>query len=298
MVGEMLFEELADVPVELTIASEFRYRKNCLRRDTGYLFISQSGETADTLAALRKVNGKNLLSLGIVNVVCSTIARETKAGVYNRAGPEIGVASTKAFFSQLTILNLMASYMASRKARVVSRELLCELAQISDKMKVVIKQSEMIKKLAKKYQLHNNFLYLGRGYNYPVALEGALKIKELSYVHAEGCAGGEMKHGPLAMIDENFPTVAIVTQNGLYEKMLSNVEEVRARGGKIIAIATKGDKLIAKITNDVIYVPKTLEQLEPMINVIPLHLFAYHFGVWRGQDVDKPRNLAKSVTVE
>ncbi len=298
MVGEMLFEEIADFPVELTIASEFRYRKNSLRRDTAYLFISQSGETADTLAALKKINAKKLLSLGIVNVVGSSIARETKAGVYNRAGAEISVASTKAFLSQLIILTMMALYMANNKSSLLKKDLIDELGQISEKIKLVLKQSESVKKIAVKYQHYKNFLYLGRGYNYPTALEGALKIKELSYIHAEGYAGGEMKHGPLALIDANFPTIAIVTKNNIYEKMLSNLEEIKARGGKIIAIATKGDKIIGKIANDVIYVPATLEQLEPMINIIPLQLLAYYSGILKGYDVDKPRNLAKSVTVE
>ncbi|MEK9183731.1 MAG: glutamine--fructose-6-phosphate transaminase (isomerizing) [Patescibacteria group bacterium] len=298
MVGEMLFEEIADLPVELTIASEFRYRKNSLRRDTGYLFISQSGETADTLAALKKINAKKLLSLGIVNVVGSSIARETKAGVYNRAGAEIGVASTKAFLSQLIILTMMALYMANNKSSPFKKDLINELGHISEKIKLVLRQSELIKKIAIKYQPYKNFLYLGRGYNYPTALEGALKIKELSYVHAEGYAGGEMKHGPLALIDADFPTIAVVTQNSIYEKMLSNLEEIKARGGKIIAIATKGDKMISKIADDVIFVPATLEPLEPMVNIIPLQLLAYHSGVLKGYDVDKPRNLAKSVTVE
>ncbi len=298
MVGELLFEELADIPVEVNLASEFRYQKNPLRRDTACLFISQSGETADTLAALHKVNAKKFNTLGIVNVVGSSIARATKAGVYNRAGPEIGVASTKAFLSQLTILALMSLYMARGKSASLAKELVKELDNIPDKIKFVISKPQKIKALADAYQQYNNFLYLGRGYNYPTALEGALKIKELAYVHAEGYASGEMKHGPIALIDKNFPTVAIATQNRLYEKTISNLEEIKARGGRILAIATEGDKEIKKIVNDVLYVPAVVEQLEPMVNIIPLQLFAYYFAVARGYDVDKPRNLAKSVTVE
>lgn len=298
MIGELLFEELADLPVELTLASEFRYRKSSLRRDTAYLFISQSGETADTLAALRKVNAAKVTSLGIVNVVGSAIARETKAGVYNRAGPEIGVASTKAFLSQLTALTLMSLYLAKNKSSPLTGSLVRELGIIPAKIKTILKGSSAIKKIAEKYQNYRDFLYLGRGYNYPTALEGALKLKELAYVHAEGYAGGEMKHGPLAMIDENFPTIAIATKNRLYEKMISNLEEIKARRGRVLALATVGDKLISKIADEVIYLPKTLEQLEPMLNIIPLQLFAYYFAVKKGYDVDKPRNLAKSVTVE
>ncbi|MFH1759237.1 MAG: glutamine--fructose-6-phosphate transaminase (isomerizing) [Patescibacteria group bacterium] len=298
MIGELLIEELTNIPTELAIASEFRYSRCPLQRNTAWLFISQSGETADTLAALRKVNAKRFQSLGIVNVVGSTIARETKAGVYNRAGPEIGVASTKAFLSQLTILALMALYLAPNKSGKTVQGIIQELDRIPNKIKLALKLSDQIKDLAEKYQQYNNFLYLGRGYNYPTALEGALKIKELAYVHAEGYASGEMKHGPIALINESFPTVAIVTQNRLYEKNLSSIEEIKARSGRVLAIATRGDKVISKLADDVIYVPKTVEQLESIVNVIPLQLFAYHFAVQRGYDVDKPRNLAKSVTVE
>jgi glucosamine--fructose-6-phosphate aminotransferase (isomerizing) len=230
-----------------------------------------------------------------VNAVGSSIARETIAGVYNHAGPEIGVASTKAFLSQLAVLTLMALYANPAKK---NREIIKELAVIPGKMEKILKQHDQFKVLAKKYQKYNNFLYIGRGYNYPTALEGSLKLKEISYAHAEGYAGGEMKHGPLALIDKNFPTVALVNKNHLYEKMISNLEEIKARGGPILAIATEGDQRIKKVADDVIYVPATVEQLEPMLNVIPLQLFAYYFGVGRGYDVDKPRNLAKSVTVE
>jgi len=294
LVGELLFEELAGIHGEAALASEYRYRKIPADRRAA-LFISQSGETADTLAALRKCNQHKFLTLGIVNAVGSSIARETFAGIYNHAGPEIGVASTKAFLSQLTVLTLMSLYANPAKKH---KEIVRELAVVPVKMKSVLSQSGEIKKLAKKYQKYNNFLYIGRGYNYPTALEGALKLKEISYAHAEGYAGGEMKHGPIALIDKNFPTMAIATRNGLYDKMISNLEEIKARGGPILAIATQGDKDIKKVADDVIYVPATAEQLEPMVNVVPLQLFAYHFGVQRGYDVDKPRNLAKSVTVE
>lgn len=297
LVGELLFEEMADMPVEVSIASEYRYRKYPIRKGAAALFISQSGETADTLAALKKANSQKLLTLGVVNVVGSSIARDTVAGVYNHAGPEIGVASTKAFLSQLSVLALMSLYFSGKKTGA-QKELMGELAAMPDKMRQVLKQSGAIKKIVGKYLKYKNFLYLGRGYNYPAALEGALKIKEISYVHAEGYAGGEMKHGPIALIDNNFPTVALVTQNRVYEKMLSNLEEIKARSGPILAIATAGDKRIGKLADDVIYVPKTVEQLEPMLNVVPLQLFAYYFGVGLGLDVDRPRNLAKSVTVE
>lgn len=297
LVGELLFEEIAGVPTEVVLASEYRYRKHPIRKNTAALFISQSGETADTLAALRKANQEKLLTLGIVNAVGSSIARETIAGVYNHAGPEIGVASTKAFLSQLGVLTLMSLYLTEKQNKF-HREIMQELAVLPAKIKPILKESEKIKALARKYLKYNNFLYLGRGYNYPTALEGALKLKEISYVHAEGYAGGEMKHGPIALIDKNFPTIALVTKNRVYEKMISNLEEIKARGGRIIAIATKGDKLISKIADDVLYVPAVPEQLQPILNVVPLQLFAYHFGVLRGHDVDKPRNLAKSVTVE
>ena len=297
LVGEYLFEELADLPTEVLLASEYRYRKYPINKNSAALFISQSGETADTLAALKKANSNRLLTLGIVNVVGSSIARDTIAGVYNHAGPEIGVASTKAFLSQLGVLTLMALYLA-RKRSGVHKELMRDLADLPGKIKEVLKHSEEIKKLAEKYKKYSNFLYLGRGHNYPAALEGALKIKEIAYVHAEGYAGGEMKHGPIALIDKDFPTIALATQNRVYDKMLSNLEEIKARSGPILAIATVGDKKIGEIADDVLYVPKTSEHLEPILNIVPLQLFAYHFGVLRGHDVDKPRNLAKSVTVE
>lgn len=296
LVGKYLFEELAGMPVETALASEYRYAENMSSVNTAGLFISQSGETADTLAALRKLNSRSCLTLGIVNTPGSAISRETVAGVYNRAGAEIGVASTKAFLSQLTVLTLIALYFA--KADSSSRKIMKELSLIPKKIATILEQGKAIKVLAKKYLRYKNFSYLGRGYNYPVALEGALKIKEIAYVHAEGFAGGEMKHGPIALIDKNFPTVAIVTKNNLYDKMISNLHEIKARGGKIIAIATVDDKEIKKIADDVIYVPATLHMLEPMLTVVPLQFFAYYSAVLRGCNVDKPRNLAKSVTVE
>ncbi len=290
--GKQLFEEIVGLPAETYLASEYRYNNNPVQKGTAAIFISQSGETADTLAALRKANNRKYLTLGIVNGVGSSIARETIAGVYNHAGPEIGVASTKAFLSQLSVLSLMSLYLKENK------KLMAELSAIPDKIKFILKRSDQINLLAKKYSHYENFLYLGRGYNYPVALEGALKLKEISYIHAEGYAGGEMKHGPIALIDKDFPTIAIVPQNDLYDKMISNLEEIKARSGPILAIASEGDKMIAKLADDVIYVPRTLKQLEPMLNIVPLQLFAYYAAVLRGCDVDKPRNLAKSVTVE
>lgn len=296
LVGEYLFEEIAQLPTEVHFASEFCYRKEPFEEGTVAIAISQSGETADTLAAIRKAKDNNLLTLGIVNTVGSTIARETDAGVYNHAGPEIGVASTKAFLSQLTVLSLMAAYLAKDKSKCL--ELLQELEKIPGKIKKILSQSGRIEKLAEKYKDYDNFLFLGRRYTYPVALEGALKLKEVSYIHAEGYGAGEMKHGPIAMIAQDFPTFAIVPQNSMSKKMLSNLAEIKARKGMILAIATEGDQEISALSDDVIYLPKTIEPLEPLLTVVPLQLFAYHAGVKRGFDVDKPRNLAKSVTVE
>lgn len=297
LVGEYMLEEYAGIPTEVEYASEFRYRKPVLDKDTAVIAISQSGETADTLAAVREAKRKGALTLGIVNVVGSTIARETDAGVYNHAGPEIGVASTKAFVSQLSILALFTLFLGRQRqmSLVMGRRIAEELSQIPVLAKKILAREDEIKKIAKKYCKSNNFLYIGRKYNYPIALEGALKLKEISYVHAEGYGAGEMKHGPIALIDENFPTVAIAPSDSVYEKMISNIEEIKARSGPIIVIATQGNK---KIANDVIYIPKTLEMLTPILSVIPLQLLAYHVGVLRGCDVDKPRNLAKSVTVE
>lgn len=296
LVGEYLFEEIAKLPTEVHFASEFRYRDEPFNKGTAAIAISQSGETADTLAAIYKAKEHGLMTLGIVNTVGSTIARETDAGVYNHAGPEIGVASTKAFLSQLTVLAMMAIYLS--KDESLTKKLLEELEKIPEKIKKILTQSTKLEKLAEKYKDYENFLFLGRRYNYPVALEGALKLKEISYIHAEGYGAGEMKHGPIAMIGEKFPTMAIVPQNSVSEKMFSNLEEIKARKGPIFAIATEGDKKILSLANDVFYVPKTVEPLEPLLTVVPLQLFAYYIGTKRGFDVDRPRNLAKSVTVE
>ena len=298
LIGEYLFEEIAEIPTEVHFASEFRYRDEPFEEGTIAIAISQSGETADTLAAIRKAKERGLLTLGIVNTVGSTIARETDAGVYNHAGPEIGVASTKAFISQMTILTLMAVYMSKSNGHSPNHALLQELEKIPEKIKSILDKSSELEKLAEKYKNCENFLFLGRRYNYPVALEGALKLKEISYIHAEGYGAGEMKHGPIAMISEKFPTMAIVPQNSVSEKMSSNLEEIKARKGPIFAIATEGDKGIVSLVNDTFFVPKTIEPLEPLLTIVPLQLFAYYIGTKRGFDVDKPRNLAKSVTVE
>jgi glucosamine--fructose-6-phosphate aminotransferase (isomerizing) len=300
LVGEYMIEECAGLPVEVEYGSEFRYRKLILNEKTAILAISQSGETADTLASLREVKRKGILTLGIVNVIGSSLAREVDAGIYNHAGPEIGVASTKTFVSQVAVLALLALFLGRQRelSQVMGQRIAKELKELPLKVKKVLKQSDQIKKLAKKYQKYNNFLFLGRKYNLPVALEGALKLKEISYVHAEGYGAGEMKHGPIALIDENFPTVAICPQDSVYEKMISNIEEIKARKGKAIALTTEGNKKIKDLVEDVIYIPKTLEMLTPILSVIPLQLFAYYVGVLRGCDVDMPRNLAKSCTVE
>ncbi len=296
LVGEYLFEEIAKIPTEVHFASEFRYRDKPFEKGTIVIAISQSGETADTLAALQKAKDNGLMTLGIVNTVGSTISRKTVAGVYNHAGPEIGVASTKAFLSQMTVLLLMTMYLA--KDKKLLKTILKELEKIPEKIKKILEQSKKIEKLAEKYKNYENFLFLGRRYNYPVALEGALKLKEVSYIHSEGYCAGEMKHGPIAMINPNFPTMAIVPQNGISGKMFSNLEEIKARKGPIFAVATEGDKEILSLANDVFFIPKTIELLEPFLTIIPLQLFSYYIGIKKGFDVDKPRNLAKSVTVE
>ncbi len=254
----------------------------------------------DTLAAMREAKRKGVLALGIVNAVGSTIARETDAGVYNHAGPEIGVASTKAFTSQLTVLALLSLFLGRQRQLTESqgKAIAAALQKIPRQIREVLRQNERIKKIAVKYADAKNFLYLGRKYNFPIAMEGALKLKECSYIHAEGCGAGEMKHGTLALIDKNFPTMAIVPTDSLRDKMVSNIKEIQARQGRVIAVATEGDKEIAELVDDVIYVPATIEMLSPILTVIPLQLFAYHVAVALGRDVDKPRNLAKSVTVE
>jgi glucosamine--fructose-6-phosphate aminotransferase (isomerizing) len=300
LVGEYMLEEYAGIPTEVEMASEFRYRKPLLDKKTVVIAISQSGETADTLAAIREAKEKGALTLGIVNVVGSTIARETDAGVYCHAGPEISVASTKAFTSQLAILSLLTLYLGRQRglSLVMGKRIAHELKNIPKHIEKALEQAKDIKKLAKKYAKQSHYLYLGRKYNYPNALEGALKIKEIAYVPAQGYPTGEMKHGPIALIDPSTLSVMIILKDSVYEKNRSGMEEILARGGKVLVIATTGDTSLAKKATDVIYIPKTLEILSPLLAVIPLQLFAYFVAVERGYDIDKPRNLAKSVTVE
>jgi len=301
LVSEFLFEELAKIPVEVEYASEFRYRKPVIGSDCLVIAISQSGETADTLAALELAKKAGALTFGINNVVGSTIARQVDAGCYLHAGPEIGVASTKAFTSQLVVLTLLAIYFGTLK-KAVSRErvkeILAELIKLPELARGLLDKNDEISKLANQFQSSHNFLYLGRGYNFPIALEGALKLKEISYIHAEGYPAAEMKHGPIALIDKEMPTVVIANKDNTYDKVVSNILEIKARGGVIIALASEGDKEISKIVDHVIYVPKTLDILTPVLNTIPLQLLAYHVACLKDCDVDKPRNLAKSVTVE
>jgi len=302
LIGEYLIEELARIPVEVEYASEFRYRSPVLDDGTAVFVISQSGETADTLAALREAHNQGVSVFGIVNVVGSTIARETDAGVYIHAGPEIGVASTKAFTSQITVLALTALMLGRRRGIVSTErgyELASHLAKIPEKIKWILdSQTANIKKIAEKYHKKNNALFLGRGINFPVALEGALKLKEISYIHAEGYPAAEMKHGPIALIDENMPVFFIAIDDLMYKKVVSNIEEVRSRKGKVIAIATLGNEEIRRYADDVVYIPETDYLLSPLLTVIPMQLFAYYTAVLRGCSIDQPRNLAKSVTVE
>ena len=301
LIGEYLFEELARIPVEVEYGSEFRYRNPVLFDDDLLIAISQSGETADTLAAIELAKNKIPTVFGICNVVGSSIARETHAGVYTHAGPEIGVASTKAFTAQLVVLTMMALLWAEKKGTISEtryRELINEMNTLPDKVVQVLKAHEKIQEIASLYMEAKNFLYLGRGLNYPVALEGALKLKEISYIHAEGYPAAEMKHGPIALIDENMPVVVIATNKKHYEKIVSNIQEVKARKGIIIAIVKEGDTIISSMADHVIEVPDTEEIFSPIISVIPTQLLAYHIAVLRGCNVDQPRNLAKSVTVE
>jgi len=299
-IGELMLEEYAGIESQAETASEFRYRKPILDKKTCTIFISQSGETADSLSALREVKKKGNLALGITNVVGSSQARETDAGVYTRSGPEIAVASTKAFLGQLAVLAMITVFLGRQREMsfVVGKRIVSELENLPNLAREILKKSSEIEKLAKKYKNFKNFWFIGRKYNFPIALEGALKLKEISYLHAEGVAGGELKHGPLALVDESFPTIAICPSDSVYDKMVSNIEEVKTRGGPVIAIATKGNNEIEKLVDDVIFIPKTLEMLTPMISIIPLHLFAYYMAILLGRDVDKPRNLAKSVTIE
>ena len=295
-----VFEKLTDLIVEVEIASEMRYRKTNIRPGTVVLAISQSGETADTVAAMREAERKGALLLGLVNVVGSTISRMTKAGVYNHGGPEIGVASTKIFTSQCCILAMMALLHGRFNHLSVTdgMEVVNGLMRLPDHINRVLKEANHIHAIAAKYAQADNFLFIGRKYNYPMALEGALKLKEISYIHAEGCAAGEMKHGFIAMIDENFPTVCLATRDTTYEKTVSNMQEIKSRNGRIIAIATEGDYEIGDIADDVIYTPATLDFLQPIPAVVALQLFAYYCAMEHGCDIDQPRNLAKSVTVE
>ena len=300
LVGDYLMEDLAKVVTEATYASEFRYRNPLVEEGTVTVAISQSGETADTLAALREAKEKGALGLGVVNVVGSTIARETDAGIYLHAGPEIGVASTKAFTCQCVVLTLLALFVGRRKfmSQTQCQETIDGLCAIPDQMRKVLEQSDRIKEIAERFCDRENWLFLGRGYHYPVALEGALKLKEISYIHAEGMPAAEMKHGPIAMITDGMPVVFLATRGSQYEKVMSNIEEVRARGGVVIAVATEGDRQIQKHSDHVVYIPHAIEPLQPLLSVVPLQLLAYHAAVTRGCNVDKPRNLAKSVTVE
>ncbi len=299
LIGKYLLEELSDIEVEVEQSSEFRYRKFVYGKKTAVLAISQSGETADTLAAIKEAKRKGLLTLAIVNVVGSSIAREVNAGIYNHAGPEISVASTKNFISQLVILTLLSIFLGRQRklTRNQAIEILKELTNLPKKINLLFNQIINIKKIAKKYYQYPNFIFIGRKYNYPIALEGALKLKEVSYIHAEGFGGGELKHGPLALIDEKMPVIAIAPKNDVYSKMISNIEELKSRGAKIIGVIT--DKTsYQKLFNDFILIPKTLPVLEPILTVIPLQLFAYFCAVFKKLNPDKPRNLAKSVTVE
>lgn len=301
LVGEYLIEDLARIPVEVEYASEFRYRNPIITEKDVVIAISQSGETADTLAALELAKSKGATIIGICNVVGSSIARLTDAGSYTHAGPEIGVASTKAFTAQVTVLTLMALHLAQKNGTIAQsklQRLLASLQQIPQLVEETLKSDPLIQLIAEQYKDARNFLYLGRGYNFPVALEGALKLKEISYIHAEGYPAAEMKHGPIALIDAEMPVVVIATRKGTYDKVISNIQEVKARKGKLIVIVTKGDVVAAELADHVIEVPATDEELMPLLASVPLQLLSYHIAVMRGCNVDQPRNLAKSVTVE
>lgn len=301
LVAEYMFEEFCRIPVEVEYASEFRYRNPIIREGDIVIAISQSGETADTLAAIELAKSKGAVIFGVCNVVGSSIARNSHAGSYTHAGPEIGVASTKAFTAQLTVLSMICLIVAQKKGTITDQkfhEMLVELENIPSKVEKVLKLNDSIKEIAETFKDATNFLYLGRGYNFPVALEGALKLKEISYIHAEGYPAAEMKHGPIALIDQEMPVVFIATHDSSYEKIVSNIQEVKARKGRVIAVVTEGDKLIPKMAEFVIEVPAVQETLMPIVSVIPLQLLSYHIAVMRGCNVDQPRNLAKSVTVE
>jgi len=300
LIGEYILEDFLRIPVEVEYASEFRYRNPVIDEGTVVVVVSQSGETADTLAALRETKKRRAPVIGICNVVGSSIARETVAGVYLHVGPEIGVASTKAFTAQVTVLTLIALLLARKKwmSQEEGQRIIAELEKIPQKIEKILTLNKSILELAKAYKDARNFLYLGRGYNFPVALEGALKLKEISYIHAEGYPAAEMKHGPIALIDENMPVVFIAIRDSSYEKILSNIEEVKARGGRVIAVVNEGDEKILSTVDHAIPIPETLEFLSPLLTIVPLQLLAYHIAILRGCNVDQPRNLAKSVTVE
>jgi len=299
-VGEYLFEELARIPVEVEYASEFRYRNPPIDQSTIVLAITQSGETADTLAAVRESKRKGHPTLAVCNVVGSSIAREAEGGVYLHAGPEIGVASTKAFTSQVTVLTMLALFWGRLRhlSSVQGTRILEELRSLPRLVRQTLECHDQVKRIASRYFRANNFLYLGRQYLYPVALEGALKLKEISYVHAEGYPAAEMKHGPIALVDHRTPSVFLATRGAVFDKVMSNLEEIKARGGPIIAVACEGDEEVAARADEVICVPEAPEYLQPILTAVPLQLMAYHIALLRGCDVDKPRNLAKSVTVE
>lgn len=301
LVAEYIFEDLARIPVEVEYASEFRYRNPIINEGDVVIAISQSGETADTLAAIKLAKSKGAFVFGVCNVVGSSIARETDAGAYTHAGPEIGVASTKAFTTQITVLTLIALRLARAKGTISSSDFrthLIELELIPEKVKKALESDAYVKTIAAIYKDAKNFLYLGRGFNFPVALEGALKLKEISYIHAEGYPAAEMKHGPIALIDENMPIVVIATKKGHYEKVVSNIQEIKSRSGKIIGIVTEGDEQVRDLADHVIEVPETIESLTPLLTTIPLQLLSYHIALMLGKNVDQPRNLAKAVTVE
>ena len=301
LIGKQMIESFCRIPVEVEYASEFRYRNPVIEKNDAVIAISQSGETADTLAALKLAKENGAFVYGICNAIGSSIARATDTGSYIHVGPEIGVASTKAFTCQVTVLTMLALALAKEKGTISSDDymkIVQELHEIPEKMKRVLKQNNRMADLSRMFTYARNFLYLGRGYSYPVALEGALKLKEISYIHAEGYPAAEMKHGPIALIDSDMPVVVIAPHNAMYEKVLSNIQEVKARKGKVIALVTEGDDTISRIADEVIELPKTIECLEPLLATIPLQLLAYHIAVCKGKNVDQPRNLAKSVTVE
>jgi len=301
LVAEYIIEELCRIPVEVEYASEFRYRNPVIHKGDVIIAISQSGETADTLVAIEKAKEQGAIILGVVNVVGSSISRISHAGAYTHAGPEIGVASTKAFTAQLAVLTMIALKIAHAKGTIDNERYfsLChELTEIPEKVQIVLEQNEAVKKLAEKYKDAEDFLYLGRGYNFPVALEGALKLKEISYIHAEGYPAAEMKHGPIALVTETLPVVFVATNDSYHEKIVSNMQEIKARKGKVISVITEGDNVSPTLSDDVIVLPAADEIVAPILSTIPLQLLAYYIGVAKGYDVDKPRNLAKSVTVE